>query len=125
MTAVARIATERVPDVVLVPAEAIFQRDGAPIVYRLDGSSSKSAASRSSAAAGAGDRRLGRRAGRSHRDAAAGAGDDQEDRMKRRARSSPPSCRPSSALGAAIAIAVPRLPERGSTVPTARVTKGR
>lgn len=38
MTAVARIATERVPDVVLAPAEAIFQRDGAPIVYKLDGS---------------------------------------------------------------------------------------
>jgi multidrug efflux pump subunit AcrA (membrane-fusion protein) len=38
MTAVARIATERVPDVVLAPAEAIFQRDGAPIVYKLVGS---------------------------------------------------------------------------------------
>jgi RND family efflux transporter MFP subunit len=38
MTAVARIATERVPDVVLVPAEAIFQHDGAPVVYVLDGS---------------------------------------------------------------------------------------
>lgn len=38
MTAVARIATERIPDVVLIPAEAVFQRDGAPIVYRLDGS---------------------------------------------------------------------------------------
>jgi RND family efflux transporter MFP subunit len=37
MTAVARIVTERVPDVVLAPAEAIFQRNGAPIVYRLDG----------------------------------------------------------------------------------------
>jgi HlyD family secretion protein len=37
MTAVARIATERVPDVVLAPAEAIFQRDGAPVVYKLDG----------------------------------------------------------------------------------------
>jgi HlyD family secretion protein len=37
MTAVARIATDRVPDVLLVPAEAIFQRDGASIVYRLDG----------------------------------------------------------------------------------------
>jgi HlyD family secretion protein len=36
MTAVARIATQRVPDVVLVPAEAIFQRDGAPIVYKLE-----------------------------------------------------------------------------------------
>jgi RND family efflux transporter MFP subunit len=36
MTGVARIATERVPDVILVPAESIFQRDGAPIVYRLD-----------------------------------------------------------------------------------------
>jgi HlyD family secretion protein len=38
MTAVARIATERLPDVVLVPAESLFQKDGAPIVYRLDGS---------------------------------------------------------------------------------------
>ncbi|MBI4476867.1 MAG: efflux RND transporter periplasmic adaptor subunit [Acidobacteria bacterium] len=38
MTAVARIATERVPDVVLVPSEAIFQRNGAPVVYRLAGS---------------------------------------------------------------------------------------
>jgi HlyD family secretion protein len=38
MTAVARIATDRVPDVLLVPAEAVFQKDGAPIVYRLDGS---------------------------------------------------------------------------------------
>jgi RND family efflux transporter MFP subunit len=35
MTAVARIAADRVPDVVLVPAEAIFQRNGAPVVYRL------------------------------------------------------------------------------------------
>ena len=38
MTAVARIATDRVPDVTLIPAEAVFQKDGAPIVYRLDGS---------------------------------------------------------------------------------------
>jgi RND family efflux transporter MFP subunit len=38
MTAVARIATERVPDVTLVPSDAVFQRDGAPVVYRLDGS---------------------------------------------------------------------------------------
>jgi RND family efflux transporter MFP subunit len=38
MTAVARIATDRVADVLLVPAEALFQKDGAPIVYRLDGS---------------------------------------------------------------------------------------
>ena len=52
MTAVARIATERVPDVVLVPAEAIFQRDGAPVVYRLDGSGvRRDAVSRSRAAA--------------------------------------------------------------------------
>ncbi len=35
MTAVARIAAARVPDVVLVPAESIFQRNGAPVVYRL------------------------------------------------------------------------------------------
>ncbi len=38
MTAVARIATQRVPDVVLIPSEAIFQRDGAPTVYKLAGS---------------------------------------------------------------------------------------
>jgi HlyD family secretion protein len=38
MTAVARIATQRVPDVVLIPSEAIFQRDGVPTVYKLDGS---------------------------------------------------------------------------------------
>jgi HlyD family secretion protein len=36
MTAVARIATQRVPDVTLIPSEAIFQRDGAPVVYKLD-----------------------------------------------------------------------------------------
>jgi HlyD family secretion protein len=38
MTAVARIATDRVADVTLVPAESVFQKDGAPVVYRLDGS---------------------------------------------------------------------------------------
>jgi multidrug efflux pump subunit AcrA (membrane-fusion protein) len=38
MTAVARIATERIPNVVLIPSEAIFQRDGASVVYELDGS---------------------------------------------------------------------------------------
>ncbi len=38
MTAVARIATDRVPDVVLVPAESVFQKDGSPVLYVLDGS---------------------------------------------------------------------------------------
>ena len=38
MAAVARIPTDRVPDVVLVPSEAVFQKDGRPVVYRLDGS---------------------------------------------------------------------------------------
>jgi HlyD family secretion protein len=37
MSAVARIATERVPDVTLVPADAIFQRDGASVVYKQAG----------------------------------------------------------------------------------------
>jgi HlyD family secretion protein len=37
MGAVARIPTDRVPNVTLVPSESIFQRDGFPIVYRLDG----------------------------------------------------------------------------------------
>lgn len=38
MAAVARIPTDRVADVVLVPTESVFQRDGRPVVYRLDGS---------------------------------------------------------------------------------------
>jgi len=38
MTAVARIATDRIPNVVLVPADAVFQKDGSPVVYVLDGS---------------------------------------------------------------------------------------
>ena len=38
MSAIARIATDRVPDVILVPSETVFQRDGYPIVYKLDGS---------------------------------------------------------------------------------------
>ena len=38
MSAVARIATDLVPDVLLVPSEAIFQRDGHPVVYKLEGS---------------------------------------------------------------------------------------
>jgi RND family efflux transporter MFP subunit len=38
MTAVARIATERIPGQVLVPTEAVFQKDGSPVVYELAGS---------------------------------------------------------------------------------------
>jgi HlyD family secretion protein len=38
MTATARIAAERVPDTTIVPVEAIFQHDGRPVVYRLNGS---------------------------------------------------------------------------------------
>ena len=38
MTAVARIATDRIADVVLVPSESVFQKDGVPVVYKLDGS---------------------------------------------------------------------------------------
>lgn len=38
MGAVARIPTDRVPDVLLVPSESVFQRDGYPIVYLLAGS---------------------------------------------------------------------------------------
>ncbi|HEX5474818.1 MAG TPA: efflux RND transporter periplasmic adaptor subunit [Vicinamibacterales bacterium] len=38
MSATARIAAERVPNVLLVPAEALFQHDGYAVVYRLDGS---------------------------------------------------------------------------------------
>src|SRR5262245_15233279 len=38
MTATARIAADRMPDVTLVPSEAIFQKDGRPVVYRLRGS---------------------------------------------------------------------------------------
>jgi multidrug resistance efflux pump len=38
MTATARIAADKLPDVTLIPAETIFQKDGRPIVYRLRGS---------------------------------------------------------------------------------------
>lgn len=38
MSATARIAADRVPNMLLVPAEAIFQRNGRPVVYRLRGS---------------------------------------------------------------------------------------
>jgi multidrug efflux pump subunit AcrA (membrane-fusion protein) len=38
MTATARIAADRMPDTTLVPSEAIFQKDGRPVVYRLRGS---------------------------------------------------------------------------------------
>jgi multidrug efflux pump subunit AcrA (membrane-fusion protein) len=37
MTAVARVAVERIPNVVLIPSEAIFQHDGATVVYELKG----------------------------------------------------------------------------------------
>jgi HlyD family secretion protein len=38
MTATARIAADRMPNATLVPAEAIFQKDGRSVVYRLRGS---------------------------------------------------------------------------------------
>jgi HlyD family secretion protein len=37
MTATARIAADKLPNVTLVPAETIFQKDGRPVVYRLRG----------------------------------------------------------------------------------------
>ena len=47
MTAVARIAIERIPNVVLIPSEAIFQHDGATVVYELKALNSTSGESRS------------------------------------------------------------------------------
>ncbi|HEX6464764.1 MAG TPA: efflux RND transporter periplasmic adaptor subunit, partial [Vicinamibacterales bacterium] len=38
MTATARIAADKVPNMTLVPAETIFQHNGRPVVYRLHGS---------------------------------------------------------------------------------------
>ena len=38
MTATARIAADRLPNVTLVPAETIFQKNGRPVVYRVNGS---------------------------------------------------------------------------------------
>ena len=38
MTATARIAADRMPNMTLVPAETIFQKDGRPVVYKLNGS---------------------------------------------------------------------------------------
>jgi multidrug efflux pump subunit AcrA (membrane-fusion protein) len=37
MTATARIAADRLPNTTIVPSEAIFQKDGRPVVYRLRG----------------------------------------------------------------------------------------
>lgn len=37
MTATARIAADRMPNMTLVPAETIFQHNGRPVVYRLHG----------------------------------------------------------------------------------------
>ncbi len=37
MTATARIAADRMPNMTLVPEETIFQKNGRPVVYRLDG----------------------------------------------------------------------------------------
>jgi len=38
MTATARIAADRLPNVTLIPAETIFQKDGRPVVYLVRGS---------------------------------------------------------------------------------------
>ena len=73
---------------------------------------------------GTGDRRVGDRPWRSHRDQASLARDDQEVRMTRRRYLWPAIGLGVLAVGAAIVFAVPRLPERGNTVPTALVTKG-
>ena len=114
MTAVARIATQRVPDVVLVPSEAIFQRDGAPIVYKLDGSmfvETPVTIRKRGKEQAIVDRGVAAR--RSNRDATPAARDDSEERMSRRIvlplvgdrRSSPrplprrwpcPGCRPAA-----------------------------
>jgi multidrug efflux pump subunit AcrA (membrane-fusion protein) len=37
MSATARIAVERVPDVILIPAEASFQKKGRSVAYVLNG----------------------------------------------------------------------------------------
>jgi len=37
MSSTARIAVDRLPGSVIVPARAVFQKDGRPVVYLLDG----------------------------------------------------------------------------------------
>ena len=122
MTAVARIATDRVPDVLLVPAEAIFQQDGHPIVYGSTARSSSRPRRGGAPRQGAGDHRVGRRARRQDRAAPAAARRDQEDRVKRRIMLLIVVVA-IVGIGAALIVAVPRLPDRGSSVPTARVSK--
>ena len=86
MTATARIATDRVPAMLLAPTEAVFQRDGRPIVYRLRGSMFDETRidvirrGREQVAIGCG-RERGRQAG----DAPARSGSDPEGLVKRRA----------------------------------------
>ena len=105
---------------------AIFQRDGAPIVYRLDGSEFVATPRRGRSAA-AGSRRSSPRAStrRPRRDPPAGAGDDQEGAMKRRGLSSRAVLIAIVGAGAALTIAVPAPARRaGRRCPTTRVTKG-
>ena len=127
MSAVARIATDRVPDVVLVPSESIFQRDGHPIVYKLDWQRVRRAAGSDHAARqGVGDRRIRRRSRREGRDPQAGGRDDQEEAMKRRRLRIALLVLVIAGVGAAMAAtraAMPRLTERGAAVPTARLSR--
>ena len=85
MTAVARIATERMPDVVLVPSESVFQKDGSPgrlQARRFDVPRAAHADLPPRQGAGGGDVR--RRARRPYRDAPSDRRTDQETAMKRR-----------------------------------------
>ena len=128
MSAVARIATDRVPDVLLVPSEAIFQRDGHPVVYKLDGSEfdeqqievSRRGQEQAIVEAGVapGDRVATRKPA---------AEMIRRNAMKRRrlTRRAPGRRRRCGAPPiAAITAAVPRLPDRGAAVPTAKLAKG-
>ena len=94
MTAVARIATERVPDVVLVPVRVDLSARRRAVVYKLERLDVRRDAGHDpKARQGAGDRRRGRRARRSHCDPPSAARADQEERNE-----APHRCCPRSRL---------------------------
>jgi hypothetical protein len=97
--------------------------DGSPIVYRLDGPSSWSSACRYRGAGGS------RRSSPRARPATASPrrpepGSDQERTMTRRIAWTAALALVVLVLGTALAMAVPKLPDRVNAIPTARVDQG-
>ena len=128
MSAVARIATDRIPDVAAgaVRVDLPARRPSDRLQARWQ-RVRRAAGSDYAARQGVRDRRVRRRAGRQGRHAQAGRRDDPEEAMKRRRLRIALVVLVVAGVGAAIAAtkaAMPRMTERGAAVPTARLAKG-